>query len=89
MNVQCSVTGVTRAGNTITTNPVGYFVQFFDVAEGNGGTFIQPPGSGGTVNTGPSSGTGSATADELIDGDELDAAGLGNSAVAGDEFFIE
>lgn len=33
MVASCSVTGVTQAGDTITTNPISYFIHFYEEAE--------------------------------------------------------
>ncbi|MCB0324593.1 MAG: hypothetical protein KDD69_13515 [Bdellovibrionales bacterium] len=84
MNVLCSATGVTQAGDTLTTNPLGFDVQFVDFAEGLGinGPFDQGPGTGGNVvfegdSEGPDGETGAAS-EAQVDG-----------SVAGDDFVIE
>ena len=43
----CSATGVTQAGDTLTTNPVFYTIQFADAPEPGAATFVGV-GSGGT-----------------------------------------
>lgn len=57
MQVQCSATGVTQAGDTLTTNPLFYDVQFVDIEEGVGDGFVRGPGTGGTPLGGAEFGT--------------------------------
>lgn len=54
MDVICNATGVSQAGDTLTTNDLSYFIQFVDSAEcctgeGQNGGFQTGPGSGGTI----------------------------------------
>ncbi len=52
MNVICSATGVTQAGDVLTTNPLNYFIQFVEEAEvGAGSGPGVGVGSGGTLVT--------------------------------------
>ncbi len=78
MNATCSVTGITQAGDTITTNPVSQVLQFYDVAEGNPPTFNQGPGTGGTFTTDGDNG-----------GEDGGTTGNVSSAVATDDFEIQ
>jgi hypothetical protein len=85
MTVTCSVTGVTQAGDVLTTNPVHYPVQFVDTAEFfGGGPTVNGPGTGGTVNFeqgGTGTQIGEATGEsEFLTGEEGtdDVVGTGN-----------
>ncbi len=78
LNAECSVTGVTQAGDTITTNPVSQVIQLFDVAEGNPPSFNQGPGTGGTIQfetdggDGVEGATAGATADASVASDDFE-----------------
>lgn len=77
MNASCSVTGITQAGDTITTNPVSQVIQFYDVAEGNPPTFNQGPGTGGTFTTdgdnqGEDGGEGTANVSSAVATDDFE-----------------
>ena len=65
MFVTCSVTGVTQAGDTITTNPISARVNFVDQTECCPGEpnpgFQIGTGSGGTINFEQDTGTGNST----------------------------
>ena len=68
MTATCSATGVTQAGDVLTTNSLNYFIQFVDVAEcctgtgtNNGGGFEEGPGVGGDFDSFDEEDTGSST----------------------------
>lgn len=88
MNVTATVTGVTQAGDVLTTNEINYFVQFAERDECcTGNTTDQNPagfddggtGSGGNFDTTTSDSTSSASA--RIVGDEASTVDANQSAV--------
>lgn len=89
MNIACSATGVTQAGDTLTTNPIYIWVQFMDYEEGPGTGPVVGAGTGGDLliaggGEAPGTTAGGLTALSPDEADEVDL-----DSVADDAFVIE
>lgn len=85
MTVTCSATGITQAGDVLTTNPVQYFIQFLDIEECCPGTpgFQNGVGTGGDINFEDSSGTGSLDSAEFTTSEATDGEDSSSTTTTG------
>ena len=91
MQIWCTATGVTQAGDTVTTNPVYIWVRFVDLEEGPGVGPVVGIGTGGDIAfTGDAAEEGSigALEAENLEDDSDDEVEIDDS-VADDPLILE